>query len=490
MKKIIFIYIVLFIFLLSNISWGKVNKFYLGTKADYESRDSDIVYGKKNASYIIKKDGRYSFLNNGNDESNYKKIQLLTYSDDKDSYAYVGINKNDDYTIIYNGKKIRHSMDKITKLSLANNKIMYIGEKKSVYSVYINNKKVASYDEIIDGIMLNDGSLLICIKENNSYKILLNDIEIKNSCIPVMFYRHKNSVVILYSESESANNKSISIVSDYKKLKSWDIQTFDDFNRIGKMYFSENGKSFVIQAYKTSGSTSTIIANGKIYDDITKINDVIFSANGLRYLINVKKSDGHYVIGDNDEFGPYSNAIVDMAFSADSLVWGFLGSAGSRTAIVIDGEGYKAYYYADDLSLSKNGKKWLLNASHDKSKYFIDFNALQTSKKYDRIYSLDMSDSGKRVGFVFKDGNDINISIDDKIIKYKGSKKYPFIAITDKSYIATSEDEGKYTVIFNNASNGSYDKFYVSPTYIEETFLASWIALEGDEVYLYEAILK
>ncbi len=65
----------------------------------------------------------------------------------------------------------------------------------------------------------------------------------------------------------------------------------------------------------------------------------------------------------------------------------------------------------------------------------------------------------------------------------------PFIVLTEKSYIVTTEENGKYSVVFNNKKYGNYDKFIVEPMYKEETSTAYWIGLEGNNVRLCEISL-
>lgn len=470
-------------------------EFKLGSKADYNNKQSDIVYGSKNASYITKTSGGYAFVQNAKVYDTYKQIKMLAYSDNKDSYAYLGIDNKNGQNIVYNNRKIRHSMDNIICLSVSSKTFMYVGEKNGIYSVYLNTKKAFEFEEeITSAILLENGSSLISFKNGNSYKIFLNTKEVAQSQIEPQFYKHGKYTIIVHSNSKSDNNKSISIADNYKKLETFDMPTFDGFNRIGDFHTSDNEKSYVLIAYKTNSQNATIIANNKVGDDITKLNRIIFSPNGLRYLLDVKKSNGSYIIGDNEEFGPYSDSIVDMAFSTDSLLWGFLGRYGAITVLVIDSEAITGYHYANDISFSKSGNQWSMIVSNGNKHFLYFYSAInsQPNKVYEanKIYTLGMSDSTKRIGFIYEDDDGkARINIDNEVLGYEASSKYPFIVVTDKNYMSIVEDDNKYALILNGEIVAKFDEIYEEPSYSSETSEMHMTYLNGSSVYVYRKVV-
>lgn len=468
----------------------------LGNKDDYSNRETEVVYGNKNASYITKTSSGYAFIDNGRKSETYKNIEMLTYGDSKDSYAYIGVDSKNTQNIVFNGKRIRHTMDKIIGLSASDKTFVYVGQKDKEYFVYLNTKKIfETKNEITSAMLLENGSYLLSVKDGSSYKILLNTKEIATSEQPAEFTKHKKYTIVLHSDSKSANNKTISITDSYKKLETFDMVSFDGFNRIGNIYTSLNEKSYVMVAYKTSSQNATIIANDKIATEATKLNRVLFSPNGLRYLLDVNKSNGSYVVGDDDEFGPYNASIIDMAFSADSLLWGFLGRNGIRTMVIVDSEAITSYHYAGNIVLSKDGDQWIIFASNG-GNYFLDFyntTKYEPSKMYefDKIYTVGISDSTKRIGLIYDDdeGN-TRIYIDDEVLEYNASKKYPFMVVTDKSYMSIIENDDKYALMLNGKSIAKFDDIFDEPMYCDETSDVYVTYLDGDDVYLYTTNIK
>ncbi len=486
------------IFIFSASVLLEASEFKLGSKTDYNNKTTDVVYGNKNASYITKTSGGYALVTNGRKSDTYKDISMLSYGESKDSYAYIGIDSKGGQNIVHNGKKIRHTMDKIVSLSVSDKSFVYIGKKDDEYLMYLNSKKISEFkEEVLSVMLLENGSYLMSVKDDNSHKILFNTKEIARSQQPVEFYKHGKYIVIVHADNKSTNGKSISITDNYKKLENFEMTTFEGFNRIGSFYKSANEKSYVLVAYKTSSENATIIANGKIGADVTKLNKVVFSPNGLRYLLDVKKSNGSYVIGDDDEFGPYGDSIVDMAFSTDSLLWGFLGRTGITTVLIIDSDAITGYRYANNMSLSKSGNPWSLIASNG-GKHFLHLYDAKTKQpttmhEASKIYAMEMSNSTKRIGFIYDDGEGntrINININDEILEYKGSSKYPFIVVTDKNYMSIVEHEDKYSLMLNGKSIAKFDEVYELNHYSEETSGMQLTYLNDNNVYLYTTTVQ
>lgn len=469
-------------------------EFKLGSKIDYQNGVSKVVYSSKNASYVAKVNDSYAFIINGRRSELYKEIEMLVYGDSKNTYAYIGIDRRDYQNIVHNGRKIRHTMDNIISLSTSDKAMMYVGQKDDTYFLYLNTKKVLETEnELSSVLLLENGNYLLSMKDGNSYKIFLGNKEIATSELPAEFHKHKKYIVVVHSSSKSANAKSISICDNYKDLENFKMTTLNGFNRFGSMETSGNQKSYVIEAYKTTSTNPTIIANGKVLTDATKLNHVIFSPNGLRYLVDIRKSDGSYIIGDDDQFGPYSDAIVDMSFSLDSRQWGFLGKNGSRTILIIDSEAITSYPYASNVVLLKTGSQWLVAAASG-GEYFLDF---YNTAKYEptkthanRVYYMSMSSNG-RIGFIFDDEDGTTrININNEVLDYEASSKYPFIAVTDKGYMSIIDDDDEYAIVLNGKVVAKFDELYGKPIYYYETSEVSMVYLEDDEVFSYRTTIK
>lgn len=500
MKKpqIFLIFILIFILSPSLFAKRNISRFQIGETQKYQNYKY-IKENSKGISYMFDENGKEYFVYNGKKQTTYDDIVNIVYTSNNENYAYVGM-ENKIYEIVHNGKKIKSTRNEIKNLFITDKYLAYIETINGKDSLFLINKIIAKYDEITDGIFFENGSYIISVRDGKNYKIFENKKLIADSRSRPLIKEKRGCLFIVISPLTAnmplvgrdvpKENLHAYMIENYNKYKLDKIEVFKSLKSVGDIYISDSGESFVFIAEEVGFKSKTVFTNNKKHRDIISVNEVVFSPNGKRYLFSAKRAQGDYVIGDDDQFGPYKDGIVDMAFTPNSKKWGYLGRNKVRTAVVVGGEGFSAYYYAGNLKPSEDGKIWSLIASSTGNLYYVTKNRID-GKSYKNIYAMDMSKSGKKLGYVAETSKgETKIILNEKESEYYGDAKTPFIFIEDNYEVWTSRENNKSYMMINGEKIGTYDNFMNTPIYDEKRGLLRWQASIGENIYLFTTVLK
>ena len=145
--------------------------------------------------------------------------------------------------------------------------------------------------------------------------------------------------------------------------KTWDF-TNDSTNPLPAVMSPDGSKLAYLQ--NKNGGREAVSVNGKKGLDYDNVDDLHFSSDGhLYYQASMINNGGHFVIRDEEEFGPYMPApnnpgmgfMGGLVFSPDGKHVAYIAGDGKHAFVVADGKKGADYDYLEPLLYSPDSQR-------------------------------------------------------------------------------------------------------------------------------------
>lgn len=406
---------------------GKKNEWFLIVET---YADKKVVY------YNGIKIGVYKEVNTYYARTGYEKYSWDT-SGAENELSFIARTNNDKYVFIYKGKvsKEYKRIDGI-RISMNKEKILFVGQKDNGKKVVVINwKESKEYEDIMititSPLLSYNGKkfAFIAKKSNGRWVVVVNDKKISKEYERITLLRFSPDSKRLAFIAQKANNNMILGINGKEK---W------EYNEIQDSYpcqptFSPDSKKIAFCATKNTGKT-VFVLNGAESKEYDRVTDIIFSPDSKRYAFKAHNKGGVSPVIDGNEDIFYMD-VYGFTFSNDSKKYSYivrdkLAKENSDVYhIVVNGVMFKPYKLIWDFIFSPDSQHFAFCALTEKNKRIIVLDGIE-SDEYFSVSALTFSPDGKRFAFwAIKKGGGQLIVLDGK-----ESNEYSYINSTNNMF--------------------------------------------------------